>query len=192
MDGHPLTIPPDASTPVRHVDAPAPGALITSHYRFCFGCGVDHPTGLHITITAGAGLDVLAQFEVTEHHQGAPGIAHGGLLGTAFDETLGAANWLIRVSAVTAHLEVSYRMPVPVGSTLFITAQIDAVRGRKIWASAEGHLHSPDGPLAVRAASLFMQVPLEHFKKHGRAEDLSVASSDPHARHYVDNLDIAP
>jgi acyl-coenzyme A thioesterase PaaI-like protein len=192
MDGHPLTIPPDASIPVRHVDAPAPGTPITSHYRYCFGCGVDHPTGLHISITAGEGLSVQAQFTVTEHHQGAPGIAHGGLLSTAFDETLGAANWLIRVSAVTAHLEVSYRAPVPVGSTVFITAKIDAVRARKIWASAEGRLHSADGLMAVRAASLFMQVPLEHFTKHGRAADLNTAATDPHTRHYVDNLDIAP
>ena len=153
---------------------------------------MDHPTGLHITITAGHGLSVSAIFTVTQHHQGAPGIAHGGLLGLAFDETLGATNWLLRATAVTAHLDVSYRLPVPVGSQVHINARIDAVSRRKIWASAEGRLGSPDGPLAVTAGSLFIQVPVEHFLRHGRAEDLAAAAHDPQVRGHLDSLDIAP
>ncbi len=189
---HPLTIPPDAVVPQRHKDAPAPGHEIASHYRNCFGCGQDHPTGLHIAITASEGLRITSEFEVTEHHQGAPGIAHGGLLALAFDESLSATNWLIRVPAVTAHLEVSYRMPVPVGTRVFINAEIIAVKGRKMWSRAEGHLNTPDGPVGVGAEALFMQVSLEHFEKYGRAEDLQVAATDPRVLDHIAGLDIAP
>jgi len=189
---HPLSIPSDAQIPQRHLDAPKPGETIASHYNNCFGCGIDHPTGLHIQIEAGEGMTTLAVFEVTEHHQGAPGIAHGGILSLAFDESLGATNWLIRAPAVTAHLEVSYRMPVPVGTQVFIQATMQAISGRKIWSTAEGRLNSPDGPLAVEAGSLYMQVPIEHFLKHGRQQDLAKAAGDENALSYVKKLDIAP
>ena len=189
---HPLSIPSDAVVPQRHIDAPKPGESLASHYRNCFGCGIDHPTGLHIQIEAGEGMSTRAVFEVTQHHQGAPGIAHGGILSLAFDESLGATNWLIRASAVTAHLEVSYRLPVPVGTRVYIEATMQAVKGRKIWSTAEGRLNSPDGPLAVEAGSLYMQVSIDHFKKHGRKEDLEKATSDASAINYVNKLDIAP
>jgi acyl-coenzyme A thioesterase PaaI-like protein len=189
---HPLSIPSDAQAPERHPDAPKPGDTIASHYNNCFGCGIDHPTGLHIQIQAGEDMSTLAVFEVTEHHQGAPGISHGGILSLAFDESLGATNWLIRASAVTAHLEVSYRLPVPVGTRVYIKATMQAIKGRKIWTTAEGRLNSPDGPLAVEAGSLYMQVPIGHFTKHGRKEDLEKAISDESALNYVKRLDIAP
>lgn len=189
---HPLEVPADATVPQRHVDAPMPGDTIASHYSYCFGCGVDHPTGLHMLMTAKDGMHVTAVFEVTDTHQGAPGIGHGGLLGLACDEVLGATNNLINVPAVTAHLEVSYRAPVPVGSKVFLDARIVGMRGRKIWAIAEGRLNSSDGPLAVVARSLFMQVSIEHFIKYGRPEDIAAAENDPHVMNHVNRLDIAP
>ena len=74
-------------------------------------------------ITAGAGLTVTAEFEVGVDHQGAPGLAHGGMLTTAIDETLSAINWLLRKSAVTVQLQTDFRRPVPVGSRVFIAAE---------------------------------------------------------------------
>ena len=189
---HPLTIPADAQVPQRHADAPAPGEPIPSHYKNCFGCGVDHPTGLHIKMTAGAGMNVSAVFEVSEHHQGAPGISHGGILALAFDEALSGPNWLIRMPAVTAHLEISYRLPVPVGTLVFIEATMRATLGRKMWSTAIGRLNTPDGPIAVEAGSLYMQVSREHFAKHGRPEDLAKAATDEAVLHRIAKLDLAP
>ena len=189
---HPLTIPEDAQVPQRHADAPNPGEAIPSHYKNCFGCGIDHPTGLHIKMTAGEGMNVSAVFEVTEHHQGAPGIAHGGILALAFDEALSGPNWLIRIPAVTAHLEVSYRMPVPVGTLVYIEATMRAVSGRKMWSTAIGRLNTPDGPIAVEAGSLYMQVPREHFEKHGRPQDLENAASENAMLNGSEKLDLAP
>lgn len=157
------TPPQGAAMPVRAADAPAPGTDLGVHYRMCFGCGDEHPTGLHLSVVAGADLSVHARFQVTDLHQGAAGLAHGGLLSLAFDEAMGFLLWLLMKRAVTAHLEVDFVEPVPVGSEMFIDAECVAVDGRKIYMRAEGHLGSQDGPLAVRASSLYVEVPLEHF-----------------------------
>lgn len=123
-------------------------------------------------VFATEGLGISGEFEVTEHHQGAPGIAHGGLLAAAFDEALGALNWLLLRPAVTARLETDFRMPVPVGERLYIDGRITGIDGRKVYTRAVGHLGAPDGPEALAAAALFIQVGLDHFRDHGRAEDV--------------------
>lgn len=180
--------PAHAVPPVRHPDAPPPGTPLGSHYRQCFGCGPDHPTGLHLALTAGEGCRIHAELTVSEHHQGAPGLAHGGLLAAAFDEALGTVTWLLRVPVVTVHLETDYRTPVPVGSVVEIDAECHAVAGRKVYSRAVGRIQVPatqgagtvPGPIAVEARAVFVSVPLEHFRSHGRAEDIEafVASSD--------------
>jgi acyl-coenzyme A thioesterase PaaI-like protein len=169
------TFPPSAATmPTRHVDAVAVGQRLPSHYDLCYGCGGGHPAGLHMSLTAGE-RSVHAVFEVTRMHQGAPGLAHGGLLATAFDEALGALNWLLLVPAVTARLETDFRSPVPVGSVLHIDAELAGQLGRKVYARAVGRL-GRDGPVALTASALFLQVPLEHFTRNGRPEDVSAAA----------------
>ena len=194
MSSRRSTQPPSyAVPPTRHPDAPPPGTSLGSHYRQCFGCGPDHPTGLHLELTAGEGCTINAELTVTPHHQGAPGLAHGGLLAAAFDEALGTVTWLLRVPVVTVHLETDYRAPVPVGSVLSIEAECYAVAGRKIYSRAVGRLPANDVPgtpgatrngdgadIAVEARGVFVSVPLEHFRTHGRAEDIDafVASSD--------------
>jgi acyl-coenzyme A thioesterase PaaI-like protein len=108
-------------------------------------------------------MTINAKFTVTEMHQGAPGLAHGGLLSCAFDEALGKLMWLVRQPAVTGKLETSFLSPVPVGTTLFIQAEIAGQDGRKIYCRAEGRIGSDEGQLAVEAAAIFVIVPMEHF-----------------------------
>lgn len=160
----------------RHLErapsAPAPGEELPSHYRWCFGCGSDHPTGLHMRLYAGDGLSTHGTFWVTAHHQGAPGLAHGGVLTTAMDEVLGSLNWLLAKPAVTAHLECDFRRPVPVDSRLQMSAQVDRVDGRRVFMLAEARL---EDRVAVSARATFVQVPLEHFLTHGNAEQVQQA-----------------
>jgi acyl-coenzyme A thioesterase PaaI-like protein len=158
-----ITPPEGVEVPPRHPQAPAPGALLGSHNQDCFGCGASHPTGLHLTAYAGEGMTINAKFTVGEHHQGAPGLAHGGLLSCAFDEALGKLMWLVRAPAVTGRLETSFLMPVQVGKTLYITAEIVGQEGRKIYCHAQGRIGGEDGPIAVEAAAIFITVPVEHF-----------------------------
>ncbi|MEU1023603.1 hotdog domain-containing protein [Streptomyces sp. NPDC005904] len=174
-----LKPPADAMAPVRHPDAPAPGELIGAHYEHCFGCGDGQAHGLHLAARAGDGVTVTAEFTVREAHQGAPGLAHGGILATALDETLGSLNWLLRVIAVTGRLETDFVRPVPLGTVLFLEAEVTAVAGRKIYSSATGRIGGPAGPVAVRADALFIEVKVDHFIDNGRPREIRAAMNDP-------------
>ncbi|MFL6139965.1 MAG: PaaI family thioesterase [Frankiaceae bacterium] len=173
------TPPPDAEQPSRAPAAPPPGTALGPHYAHCVGCGDRHPTGLRLKVTAGDGVSIQARFTVTDDHQGAPGLAHGGLLSVAFDEAMGFVLVLLQRPAVTGRLETDYLRPVPVGTTLHIRAECVGVAGRKIYTRGEGRLGAPDGPAAVRSTGLFIAVPLSHFTRHGRRDVTQEWSYNP-------------
>lgn len=143
---------------------------LPSHYPLCFGCGEDHPTGLRLRMS-GEKERVEGSFVVTEHHQGAPGLAHGGVLSAAVDEAMGFLLYLLAAPAVTGHLEVDFRRPVPVGSRLELKGQVDRVEGRKIFASMTGTV---DGQPSVEASAIFIKVNLEHFRPYVEAAEAEV------------------
>ncbi|NJQ01990.1 PaaI family thioesterase [Streptomyces zingiberis] len=187
-----LTPPADAVAPARHSGAPAPGEPLGSHYDHCFGCGGKQPHGLHLEIRAGEGVSATAVLTVREEHQGAPGLAHGGVLAAALDETLGALGWMLRTIAVTGRLETDFVRPVPVGTELHLRAEVTAVHGRKIYATAAGRAGGPEGPLAVRAAALFVAVEVEHFTENGRDEEIRAAMADPDQVRVVRAFEVNP
>lgn len=165
--------PPEAQDPVAHPGAVPVGERLGPHFDDCYACGDRLETGLHLVVRRAEGVAIEARFTVTDAHQGAPGLAHGGLLAAAFDDALGYVLWILGEPAVTGRLETDYLRPVPVGSTLYISARCTGVLGRKIWSVGEGRLDAPDGPVAVKASALFIKVGVEHFAKHGRGlEDL--------------------
>ncbi len=180
------TAPEGSPIPERHAMAPVAGSKIPSHFGHCFGCGELHPTGLHLVAYAGEGLDITAEFTVNENHQGAPGLAHGGLLSLAFDEALGKLMWLLRAPAVTGRLETDFIKPVPMGSTLHITAEITGQVNRKVYTSAIGRLNSEDGEIAVRAAALYIVVPMDHFMNNAPKEYLAQMAKTPELMAFVD------
>ena len=188
------TTPPEGSIiPPRHPEAPATGSRIPSHFAHCFGCGEKHPTGLHLVAHVGNEMNITAEFVVSGNHQGAPGLAHGGLLSLAFDEALGKLMWLLRAPAVTARLETDFLKPVPMGSKLFISAEITGQVSRKVYCSAVGRLNSPDGEIVVRAAALFVIVPMSHFLQNAPAEYLEAIAKTPEVLAFVDpNFNINP
>ena len=163
--------PPDAQLPGVHPGAVEVGERLGPHFRDCYVCGDRPAMGLHLEVRRAEGVAIQAEFTVTDDHQGAPGLAHGGLLAAAFDDALGYVLWIIGEPAVTGRLETDYLRPVPVGATLHITARCTGMLGRKIWAEGEGRLGAPDGPVAVRATALFIKVGVEHFEQHGRGLD---------------------
>lgn len=142
-------------------------------------------------LVAGEGLTVTGRFAVSEHHQGAPGLAHGGIVGLAMDEVLGGLGWLLRTPMVTGRLQVEYVRPVPVGTDLALYAQVDGIDGRRIFSQARAHAGSADGQLLARAYAVFVAVPIEHFRTHGRADEVDAAvraaGTDPSATPWAVN-----
>lgn len=159
-----LSAPPDRTLPVPRPDAPRPGTVLPAHYAGCFGCG-ELEGGLRLRFTTGERLTITTSFTTHTHHQGSPGIAHGGVLTAVFDEALGALQVYFEQRAVTASLETEFRRPVPVGAPVHLETRVDAREGRKLWVSGEARLRSPDGPVAARAKALFVFVPDEHFER---------------------------
>jgi len=176
-----LDVPEDATIPPRHPKAPGVGERVPAHSPTCRGCA-DVPGSLRIESwidddageggEPGHGVAVRSRMLVTEVMQGGPGLLHGGLLTTMFDESLGSVPALVTRACVTARLETDFRRPVPVGTTLWLRARLDGVAGRKYFVSGEAHLDAEDGPVAATARALFVHVGLEHFLRHSRPEDL--------------------
>jgi len=94
------------------------------------------------------------------HHQGAPGIVHGGLVGAALDEACGLLVTWYRFPTVTARIALRFRQPVPINRELQAIAAVSAARGRRIEVTAELR----DGrEVLAEANGTFLYVPLEHF-----------------------------
>ena len=96
----------------------------------------------------------------SEHHQGGPGLVHGGIVGAALDEACGLLATWHRFPTVTARIAIRYRRPVSINRALRISARVTADRGRRIEITAELR----DGEeLLAEADGAFLHVPLEHF-----------------------------
>ena len=94
------------------------------------------------------------------HHQGGPGLAHGGIVGAALDEACGLLATWHRFPTVTARIAIRFRRPAPINRALRVSARVTAERGRRIEISAE--LRDGEDVLA-EAKGVFLHVPLDHF-----------------------------
>ena len=92
--------------------------------------------------------------------EGAPGRAHGGVVGAILDETMGYLLPIIAEMAYTANLSIDYIAPAPLGVEVTFTARLRDRSDRKLWIEAVGE--SADG-VFVRAEALFLTVDLSRF-----------------------------
>jgi acyl-coenzyme A thioesterase PaaI-like protein len=143
-----------------------------------------------MTLTVADGVRVVSEFVVTADHEGAPGLAHGGLLSAALDETQATLLWLLRRPGVTARLETDFLAPVPVGATVRIEATCIGLSDRKIYTRADGVLLAEaggtEGILAIRSAALFVEVPVEHFTAFGRRDLVEASMNRPVSAGHVE------
>lgn len=131
--------------------------------RMCFVCGRENPAGLHLhfyeDVAAG---QLIAPVTIADHHQGYPGVAHGGILATILDEVSGRALNIGREEEefwVTAKLELRYRKPTPTGVPL--TAVGWVVKRRSRAAEVAGEIRLPDGTVTVEAQAVIVCPPPE-------------------------------
>ncbi len=142
----------------------------TDHYPYCWGCslGVD---GLNFDFTL-EGETLAAEYVVAERYQGAPGMAHGGVVAALLDEACGQVARIALSPSVTARLELRYLAPVPVEEPLKISAEITEVEERRV--TAEATIQDSAGLVLAHARAECAHVRPEHFlsTERGRARGL--------------------
>lgn len=131
----------------------------TTDYQRCFACGQNNPHGLQMTFRLD-GETIVSDFQPREEHQGFPGIIHGGIIATIFDEVLNRTSMLAEQAAwsMTGKLEVRYRRYVPYGPLLRVRARLTLQRGRMIQADATLTLADDENALLAEAQGTFMKL----------------------------------
>ncbi len=125
---------------------------------FCFACGALNPLGLHLQFKMdGDGLET--SFTPAPHLQGFSGVMHGGIAAVILDDLMN--NLITRKCGklvVTGKLEVRYRKPVPIGSSLTCRAKI--ISERRGLYNAVAQLMDKEGEeVLVEATSVQMVMP---------------------------------
>ncbi|MDQ3669131.1 MAG: PaaI family thioesterase [Actinomycetota bacterium] len=133
--------------------------LGVSFDHWCFACGRQNPTGLHLDFDV-ARDRATARYTGNPSHQGYDGFLHGGVVTALLDETMGWAFFQRGVWGVTARLTITFREPVVVGEELLVSGWIVRERSRAI--ETRGQLErARDGVVLAEADGLFLRMPEE-------------------------------
>jgi len=114
--------------PLRNVDI--------NSYTMCYACGRDNPLGLKLDIQYDGDV-VRTEFTPQEHHQGWPGVVHGGILNTILDEVMAYAAIYRGLYCVTARMEVRIRNTPLVGHRYLASAWVTSNRKKLVEAQSE-------------------------------------------------------
>lgn len=92
----------------------------------CFGCSGQNPSGLQLVFRR-EGDRLRSDYVIADRFHGAPGIAHGGIVASIFDEISCAAVFFMRGRhVVTGEIAVRYEQPCPVDVPVLFRARITA------------------------------------------------------------------
>jgi acyl-coenzyme A thioesterase PaaI-like protein len=104
-------------------------------YPNCFGCGGDNSYGLQLEMKIENG-ELSANFTPAPHHQGWPGIVHGGIISALLYEVM--ENWTYLNGIVTMMRSMNTRLiaPARVGRSIRATSWQESREGREICVAA--------------------------------------------------------
>lgn len=130
--------------------------LINSGLHGCFGCGERNRTGLRLRFSIDETGVIVCVVRLAGRFEGPPGHAHGGIVATLLDEAMSKTNRARNIVAMTRHMEVDYLRPVPLRTTLQLTARHLSSEGRKHHCAAE--LRNAGGELLATGKALFIAI----------------------------------
>jgi acyl-coenzyme A thioesterase PaaI-like protein len=101
---------------------------------------------------------LLAFYHLGSALSGHPNMLHGGIIAALLDECMGRACFplLPHRIAITAALNIKYRVPVELDSVIMVKAETERIDGRKAWVKAKME-DSTTGMLLVEADALFLE-----------------------------------
>jgi uncharacterized protein (TIGR00369 family) len=116
--------------------------------HYCFICGENNPSGLHLNFSLLNGK-VQTEFISQKNHQGYKNIVHGGIISAILDEAMVKAALLQGISVVSAEITVRFKNPLMTGEKSIVEAQITNTPKRIIETSAV--MRTSDGTLIAEA-----------------------------------------
>jgi uncharacterized protein (TIGR00369 family) len=137
-----------------HLDNLTP--LAHAAHNRCFGCGKANPQGLQLDFLLAEDGTVVCLAVIPDRFDGHPGFLHGGIIATLLDETMSKAVRARGLIAMTRHLEVDYKRPVPSCVQLRMEGRVVSDEGRKHW--AEATVFGSDGHALAQGKGLFVEV----------------------------------
>lgn len=122
----------------------------------CFGCSTNNSAGLQLTFRR-RNDGIFTLFAIPDRFHGAPGIAHGGIVATIFDEISCAAVFFSHgCHVVTGELIVRYHKPCPVEVPIEFEGRI-VDQSHQRYAMVESRAHR-DGTMLARSSGKFFYV----------------------------------
>jgi uncharacterized protein (TIGR00369 family) len=122
----------------------------------CFGCGEANETGLRLEFFLAADGTVVCPATISNAFEGHPGFLHGGIIATLLDETMSKSVRARGLTAMTRHMAIEYRRPVPSQVPIRMEGRVVRSEGRKHW--AEAHIFDNEGTALAEAKGLFVEV----------------------------------
>jgi uncharacterized protein (TIGR00369 family) len=122
----------------------------------CFGCGEANQHGLQLEFLLAQDGTVVCPVSIPDRFEGHPGFLHGGIIATLLDETMSKAVRARGLTAMTRHLEVDYRRPVPSCTPIRLEGRIVRDEGRKHF--VEANIYDADSTILAHGKGVFIEV----------------------------------
>jgi uncharacterized protein (TIGR00369 family) len=103
----------------------------------CFCCGEQNDKGLKLKFSYPEKGKTVSSLKIPEYFTGWENLTHGGLISMLLDETMAHACISTEMTGVTAELTVRFKKPLPVGTEVFVSAEITDIKGRIALTSGE-------------------------------------------------------
>nr|XP_046188303.1 acyl-coenzyme A thioesterase THEM4-like [Oncorhynchus gorbuscha] len=94
--------------------------------------------------------------------EGPPGHVHGGAIATMIDTVTGTHATYLSGPVMTANLNINYRSPISLGSTMLLTCSLDKKEGRKTFVSCQV-TNTDSSKLHTEATGLFLSITMGHL-----------------------------
>jgi uncharacterized protein (TIGR00369 family) len=122
----------------------------------CFGCGEANSSGLKLEFLLAPDGTVVCPAIIPDRFEGHPGFLHGGIIATLLDESMSKAVRAKGLTAMTRHMEIDYRRPIPSSAPIRMEGRVLRSEGRKHW--AEAHIFDSEGTSLAQGKGLFVEV----------------------------------
>lgn len=104
---------------------------------YCFACGQNNTAGLKLKFVLDKENCLNTEFHFSKNHQGYKNIVHGGIIALILDELMGNLCHKLGKNAIGAQIEVRFKQPSFINSTLYFKSWLEKEEKRIIYAKAE-------------------------------------------------------